>query len=78
MVLPFGFGFTLHVSCRGLAPLNPITEEFKKDVLKHLAPMRVLGLHAAADYLESWIRGEIEPAPLLEVRMTLESMVIKL
>ncbi|CAK9068050.1 unnamed protein product, partial [Durusdinium trenchii] len=52
----------------GIAPLNPITDEFKKDLAKHIPAMRNLGLNAAADYLLAWSNGSMPLEPLLEVR----------
>ena len=55
----------------GIAPLNPITDEFKKELAKHIPAMRNLGLNAAADYLLAWSNGSMPLEPLLEVRATL-------
>ena len=52
----------------GIAPRNKLTDDFKKEVLKHLPAMRDLNLTAAAEYMESWVRGELPLAPLLDVR----------
>lgn len=54
----------------GIAPRNPISEEFRKDVLKHLPTMRSLNLDAGADYLHDWVMGALPRDPLLEVRAT--------
>ena len=56
----------------GIAPRNKLTDDFKKEVLKHLPAMRDLNLTAAADYMESWVRGELPLAPLLDVRGCLD------
>jgi len=56
----------------GLASLNPIGEDFKKEVFKHVPAMRSLGLNAAADYLVAWVTGDIDLEPLLDVRAMLD------
>ena len=68
-MFPFLLGFFLRLA--GIAPRNPISEEFRKDVLKHLPAMRSLNLDAGADYLHDWVMGALPRDPLLEVRATL-------
>ena len=60
----------------GIAPLNPITDEFKKDVVKHLPAMRALGLDAAADYLFAWSHGHTPLEPLLDVSGMLAYIIL--
>ncbi|CAK9094713.1 unnamed protein product, partial [Durusdinium trenchii] len=50
----------------GIAPRNPISEDVKKDIIKHLPVMRALGLDAGADYLHAWAMGELPLEQLLE------------
>ena len=66
------FQFQSTPAAGGIAPRNKLTDDFKKEVLKHLPAMRDLNLRAAADYMESWVRGELPLAPLLEVKGCLE------
>ena len=57
----------------GIAERNPITEDFKQQILKHLPTMRMFKLDAAADYLEAWVSGTMNLEPLLEVAACLSS-----
>ena len=60
--------FCLFTVLAGIAPRNPISEDVKKDIIKHLPVMRALGLDAGADYLHAWAMGELPLEQLLEVR----------
>ncbi|CAK8988948.1 unnamed protein product [Durusdinium trenchii] len=52
----------------GVADRNPISDEFKQQLLKHLPVMRTYKLHEAAVYLEGWVLGTLELEPLLNVK----------
>lgn len=73
---PFLFFVTYHLAISasyfmvllgGIADRNPISEEFKQQVLKHVPTMRSYGLSDAAEYLEKWVCGRMELEPLLDV-----------
>ncbi|CAK9100760.1 FO synthase subunit 1, partial [Durusdinium trenchii] len=51
-----------------IAPRNPISEDVKKDIIKHLPVMRALGLDAGADYLHAWAMGELPLEQLASAR----------
>lgn len=51
----------------GVAARNPIADEFKQQVLKHLPVMRLYKLDEAAAYLEAWVQDKMELEPLLDV-----------
>ena len=52
-----------------LAERNPLSEEFKANILKYVPLLRTkeFPLYAAASYLESWIAGTWKLHPLLEI-----------
>lgn len=52
---------------QGLSDRNPLSEEFKREVLKHLPIMRKYKLDDAANYLEAWISGTLPLQPLLDI-----------
>ena len=51
----------------GLAPKNPISQDYANHITKFLPALRVHGLVRAADHLEAWIRDELPLQPLLKV-----------
>lgn len=69
------FIYYMHVNflpaCRGavVAERNPLSEEFKANILKYVPLLRTreFPLHDAASYLESWIAGTWKLHPLLEI-----------
>ena len=55
----------------GLVPRNPIPKEYRDHVLKFVPVLKSYNLKRAASHLEQWIAGTWEPAPLLDVSLTL-------
>ena len=61
----------VHCALAGLAERNPIPREYAEHIDKFLPVMRSYNEMAAAQYLEDWIHGNLELAPLLDVSANL-------
>ena len=51
----------------GLAPKNPISQDYANHIAKFLPALKTHGLDRAASHLDAWIRDELPLQPLLKV-----------
>ena len=56
-----------HFLLDGLAAKNPVSGEFKKEVLKYVPIMLDYNLREAAIFLQDWVTDSMPLEPLLDV-----------